>query len=73
MKKKIRKAFMMMSLTATLLLVAVVSGKAQSNALRLTIPFDFTVGDRRLPAGEYIVGRIQPNSDENFLWIKFNG
>jgi len=38
------------------LLLAVSAAKAQEPRVKADIPFDFVVGDRVLPAGEYMVG-----------------
>jgi hypothetical protein len=45
-------------LPALLLFVAFATANAQSNAqIRANIPFDFTVGNKTLPAGEYTLVR----------------
>ena len=53
-------------LGAILLATFVTSAQAQSSGNRVTaqIPFDFSIGDRKLPAGRYSVGRIRQNSDD---------
>ncbi|MDQ2920377.1 MAG: hypothetical protein M3R52_01990 [Acidobacteriota bacterium] len=57
MKKEILKGFaMLMLLVALALATAVVSANAQSSAKVMSnIPFEFVVGDKTLPAGEYSV------------------
>jgi hypothetical protein len=35
----------------------------QSTHVRAQIPFDFTVGDKKFPAGEYSIGRAQSGND----------
>jgi len=44
-------------------------GQSLSNRIQATIPFDFIVGDKKLPAGEYFIGRAQPGSDDSVLTI----
>src|SRR5207253_7055451 len=56
MKKNILKGFTMLTLlVAVTLATAVVSANAQSNPIKADIPFEFVVGDKTLPAGEYTV------------------
>ncbi|MGI8735496.1 MAG: hypothetical protein ACR2LM_19600 [Pyrinomonadaceae bacterium] len=57
MRKEIVKGFTMVLLVISLALVtAVASAQGQSaNRVVSTIPFDFVVGDKTLPAGEYSV------------------
>jgi hypothetical protein len=52
-------------LSAMLLITLVASAQGQSlaNGLKVNIPFDFTVGEKKLPAGEYSVGRAQRSDD----------
>jgi len=56
-KKQAIKAFVLLSL---LLSLSAISAYAQSSLLisKVEIPFDFSVGDRTLPAGVYSVTRI---------------
>ena len=63
MKKQAFGIFTMLSL---LLVLGVVSVNAQSPRT-LNIPFSFSVGEKTLPAGEYIV---EPNrSDSQNVWL----
>lgn len=57
MKKEILKGFtMLMLIVALALATAVASANAQSpNRTMANIPFEFVVGDKTLPAGEYTV------------------
>ena len=59
MKKNFLKGFTMLTLiVAIALATAVVSAHAQSSRLVVAnVPFEFTVGDQTMPAGEY---RIRP-------------
>lgn len=53
-------------LCAILLATLVVSAQAQSPSNRITaqIPFDFSIGDKKLPSGKYSVGRLRQNADD---------
>lgn len=57
MKKEILKGFtMLMLMVALALATAVISANAQSlNTVKANIRFEFVVGDKTLPAGEYFV------------------
>ena len=43
--------------------VASVQGQSLAYKVRANIPFDFTVGEKKLSAGEYSIGRTQPSVD----------
>ncbi len=60
MKRKVIKRLTMLSLVSMFsLCAAVASANAQlSIPIRAKIPFDFTVGDKKLPAGEYTFSRL---------------
>ena len=60
MEGKVIKGLTMLSLVSIITLCAAVSSaNAQlSNPIRAKIPFDFNVGDRKLPAGEYTFSRL---------------
>jgi hypothetical protein len=49
------------------LLLATASAYAQSRKVVANVPFDFTVAGKTLPAGEYVITRI--NADDNVLAI----
>jgi hypothetical protein len=65
-----------LSLTiAIMMLVAVWAITAQSQAtsprlMRAHIPFAFNVGNKELPAGEYIITVLNPSSDQKVLQIR---
>lgn len=62
-----KRAFTILSVFSLLLALSAVSIQAQSKRSTINIPFSFTVGDKTLPAGEYIV---EPNrKDSNSLWL----
>lgn len=58
-------------LGAILVATFVTSAQAQSPSPRVVahIPFDFSIGDRKLPAGKYSVGRLRQNSDDAVLTV----
>jgi hypothetical protein len=65
MRKQTLRAIAMLSF---LLLLAVLPTHAQStNNIVVTVPFDFKIADKTLPAGEYIVRRSTQNTDEGLL------
>jgi hypothetical protein len=53
------------------MIAAVVPAKAQSLQYKLTanIPFDFTVLDKKLPAGKYSIGRAQNSNGDQVIQI----
>jgi len=56
MKKQMIKGFTMFTLIVALALVtAVVSANGQSQAVKADVPFEFAVGDKTLPSGEYAI------------------
>ena len=58
MSKQIVKSLSMLTLVVGLALAAGVksaNGQTASHTVTATIPFDFIVGEKRLPAGKYIV------------------
>lgn len=74
MKKQILKGFTMLTLTvAVALATAVVSANAQSNPLRANIGFDFVVGDKTLPAGQYLVTPATAGGDALIIQGAENG
>ena len=58
-------------LGAILVVPAVVSVHAQSLQYRITanIPFEFSLGDKKLPAGKYSFGRARQGSDDTVLSV----
>jgi len=71
MKKLVTKGLVTAGLLLMMTIVAGVSAQAQSLQYRLTanIPFDFTVGEKKLPAGKYSVRRAQETSGDKVLQI----
>jgi hypothetical protein len=66
MKKQFMMAFMMLSLMVTLA-VTPVTAQSSSHFMRITIPFEFTIKDKSLPPGEYIVKRSASAGPEMLL------
>src|SRR5262245_16197486 len=62
----------MVGVAVLITLVSVSVVKAQSASQRFTaeIPFEFSVGDQTLPAGEYEVAIVNPSSDQRTLRIR---
>ena len=58
-------------LCAILLLtvVASVQGQSLENRVRAQVPFDFSIGDKKLPSGKYSIGRAGQNSNDLVLSI----
>ena len=49
-------------------LLTVVTASAQlEGRIKATIPFDFIVGDKVMPAGDYTIERVQPSDGELIL------
>jgi hypothetical protein len=71
MEGKVIKRLTMLSLVSMFTLcVAVSSANAQlSNPIRAKIPFDFNVGDKKLPAGEYTFSRLSGFSDTKTMLV----
>ena len=70
MKKQLYTMIAMMILAG---FVATSSAKAQTSASRqliATIPFEFSVGDKAMPAGDYTVRQINPASDRAVLQLR---
>ena len=73
MKKATVRGFAKLGLLAVMMIVAAgVSAKAQSLDYRLTanIPFDFSVADKKLPAGKYWVNRAQQSQGDMIVQIR---
>ena len=71
MKRKVIKRLTILSLVSMFTLcAAVASANAQlSSPIRAKIPFDFNVGDKKLPAGEYTFSRLSPVSDNKVMSV----
>jgi hypothetical protein len=71
MELKVIKRLTMLGLVSMFTLcAAVASANAQlSNPIRAKIPFDFNVGDKKLPAGEYTFSRVSGFSDSKAMSV----
>ena len=71
MKRKVIKRLTMLSLVSMFsLCAAVASANAQlSDPIRAKVPFDFNVGDKKLPAGEYTFSRLSGFSDTKVISV----
>jgi hypothetical protein len=58
------------ALSGLVLLFTFSSAMAQSDQIKVTIPFNFTVGEKTLPAGEYLLQRNR--KDSNTVWLITN-
>ena len=72
MKRKVIKRLTMLSLVSMFsLCAAVATANAQlSTSIKAKIPFDFTVGNKKLPAGEYTFSRLSGFSDNNVISVR---
>lgn len=72
MKKATVRGFAKLGLLAVMIVAAGASAKAQSLNYRLTanIPFDFSVADKKLPAGKYWVSRAQQSQGDMIVQIR---
>ena len=73
MKNVVAKGFAKLGLLAVITIIAVsASAKAQSLDYRLTanIPFDFSVADKKLPAGKYWINRSKLSTGDLIIQIK---
>src|SRR5215813_2558619 len=62
------------TLATMLMLIGVLAVTAEAQSvkgvsIRATIPFEFSVGDKLLPAGEYRIQQVNPSSDLAMLQI----
>jgi hypothetical protein len=49
--------------------VASTQGQSLAYRIKVEIPFDFSVGDKKLPAGTYSVSRVSQTSGDNVIAI----
>ena len=71
MKGKFLKRLTMLSLVSMFTLcAAVASANAQlSYPIRAKVPFDFSMGDKKLPAGDYSFSRLSGFSDNKLMMV----
>lgn len=58
-----------LSVTALVMTIGSAHGQSLTSRLRANIPFDFIVADKRLPAGDYYIGRAKLDVGD-FLLIR---
>jgi hypothetical protein len=76
MKTQLVNVLKKVSLLCAILLVTVVaSAQGQTLASRVSaqIPFDFSIGEKKLPSGKYSVGRLRQNSDDVVISVEDQG
>jgi len=72
MRKDVLKGLAKIGFLAVAMIIAAsASVRAQSLQYKLTanVPFDFTVSDKKLPAGKYSIGRAQTSNGDLVLQI----
>jgi hypothetical protein len=71
MRKQLVKKLATISFLIAIAIVPIrfAQGESLAYGLRINIPFDFNVGDKQLPAGEYVIRRTQQHSDDSALTI----
>lgn len=72
MKKQIKRAFAIVSLLVIAAVCTVASAQV-SRTVVVNVPFDFVVGNERLPAGEYTVRPVSRNSEKTLLVRSLDG
>ena len=61
------------SLLSAILLVTIVAsaqGQTLGSRVRVTVPFDFSIGETKLPCGKYSVGRVGQNADDVVISVE---
>jgi hypothetical protein len=72
MKKQVVNVLTKIGFLSMVVLVTVVGsaqGQSLATQIRANIPFDFSVGDQKLPAGEYSIGRENQQTGDTFVRI----
>ena len=59
----------LLSVMAMFMAVASAQGQSLADGLKANIPFDFTVVDKQMPAGEYSINRAQSTAGDAILKI----
>jgi hypothetical protein len=68
-----KQAYMIATMIALLTVAGLTTARAQTNGsreLRANIPFEFSVGNKTMPAGEYTVSFANPASDLKVLQLR---
>src|SRR5215831_7431201 len=72
MKNRIARTLLQISFLAAVAAITGVEaahGQSLRTHIRAEIPFDFTVADKKFPAGEYTVGRALSSSSDTLLQV----
>lgn len=73
MKKQVASVLTKIGFLSVLALVTTVgsaSGQSLALKMRANIPFDFIVANKKLPAGEYSIGRVGQDDGDSVLLIR---
>ena len=70
-KSKMKKTYSMIALVVLIGSLAVTAQAQTSNhtLVRASVPFEFNIGDKTMPAGEYTIRQISPRSEPGLLRI----
>ena len=71
MRKQLVKVLTTISFVIAIAMAAFGSAQGQSlaNPIKVQIPFEFTVADKTMPAGEYLIGRLPEHLSDNVVTI----
>ena len=71
MRKQLVKVLTTISFVIAIAMAAFGSAQGQSlaNPIKVQIPFEFTVADKTMPAGEYLIGRMAEHLSDNVVTI----
>ena len=72
MKKQFTQALTrigFLMITAMVIAVGSAQGQSLASKIKANIPFDFIVADKKLPAGEYSIGRAQAGPGDTIILI----
>lgn len=68
--KRVAYTMIVMSILVGSMVVAAEAQSASRTELRAHVPFEFNVGDKTLPAGEYTIHQVNPSSDVVVLQLR---
>jgi hypothetical protein len=76
MKRQFLNVLKKVSLLCAILLATVIAsaqGQTLGSRVKANIPFDFTIGDKKLPSGKYTLGRARQFSDDVMISVEDQG
>jgi hypothetical protein len=73
MKKQIARMFVFISLLLIITGAALTASAQTAQRVVIYVPFEFTAGEERLPAGRYTIARVSENSEKAYLVRAVNG